>query len=179
MLQDNGFLPLAGVMGAHPANSSSPRPSVNLVRLSPISASTPSTGQHPQARGVGDDFGVWVPLTWAIDASARASGGARGVVLGQQRAQVNECHRVFQHRGLLQVSAGEGFTQPLDVAVEVAFAETFGRQPTQPGRSQFGRLSRDRCGGQDGAGIGAGQPALGQSCWARADTPNRFGSATD
>jgi hypothetical protein len=50
----------------------------------------------------------------------------------------------------------------VNVAVEIAAAAGLGQQPAQPRGGQFGRLGGCGCGGQDGAGIGAGQPTAGQ-----------------
>jgi len=62
----------------------------------------------------------------------------------------------------MQVGVGEDLVQACDVAVEVAFSAGLGQQSAQSGRGQFGCLSWCGCGGQDGSGIGASQPALGQ-----------------
>lgn len=60
----------------------------------------------------------------------------------------------------MQVGVGENLTQTSDVAVEVAFAAGLDQQSAQPRGSELGGLRGCRCRGQDGAGIGAGQPAI-------------------
>jgi hypothetical protein len=62
----------------------------------------------------------------------------------------------------MQVGVGEDGAQPLDVTVEIAAAAGLGQQSAQPRGGQLGGLGRGRRDGQDGAGIGAGQPAAGQ-----------------
>ena len=62
----------------------------------------------------------------------------------------------------MQVGIGEDVPQTLDIAVEMALAAGFDQQSAQPGRCQLGRLCRGGRSSQDGAGIGAGQPAVGQ-----------------
>ena len=88
-------------------------------------------------------------------------GCAGGVELAQQRAQLNP-HRVFDHRWLVQVGVGEDGAQPVDVTIQFAAAAGGDQQPAQPRGGQLGGLGGSGRGRQDGARIGAGQPAAGQ-----------------
>ena len=116
----------------------------------------PGTGQLPQAGEAGDDLGVRVLLKMGDRRLGQlVGGGAGGVELAQQRAQL-DAHRVLDQRWLVQVGVGEDGAQPVDVAVEVAAAAGLDQQPTQPRRGQLGGLGRGRRGGQDGARIGGG-----------------------
>ncbi len=90
------------------------------------------------------------------------SSRAGGVELAQQRAQLNT-HRVFDPWWLVQVGVGEDLPQPVDVAVEVTPAAGLDQQPAQPRGGQLRGLRGGGRGGQNGARIGAGQPAAGQS----------------
>ena len=94
----------------------------------------PGTGEHPQPGEAGDDLGVRVPLKMGDRRLGQLiGGGAGGVELAQQRAQL-DAHRVLHDRWLVQVGAGEDLPQPFDVAVEVALAAGFDQQSAQPRR---------------------------------------------
>jgi hypothetical protein len=122
----------------------------------------PGAGQIPQAGEAGDDLGVRVLFKMGDRRlSQLICGGTGGLELARQRGQL-DAHGVFDHGRLVQVGVGEHRAQSLDVAVEVAAPAGFDQQSAQPRGSQLGGLVGSGCGGQDGAGIGAGQPAAGQ-----------------
>jgi hypothetical protein len=122
----------------------------------------PGAGQLPQAGKAGDDRGVRVLLKMGDRRLGQLIGGCTsGIELAQQCGQL-DAHRVFDRGWLVQVGVGEHLAQPLDVAVKVAAAAGFDQQPAQPRRGQLGGLRGGGRGGQDGAGIGSGQPAAGQ-----------------
>ena len=150
-------------MGADPGEGLEPAGVSEAATIIADLGEHPGTGEHPQPGEAGDDLGVRVLFKMSDRRLGQFVGGAAGgVELAQQGREV-DAHRVLHRRWwLVQVGVCEDLPQTCGVAVQIAFATGLDQQTAQPGRRQLCRLGWGGCGGQDGAGVGAGQPAVGQ-----------------
>src|SRR5690606_3128941 len=87
------------------------------------------------------------------------SGSAGGGELGQQGGEL-EAHRVLDHAWLTQLLGAEDRAQSLDIGLDVAAATGLDQQAAQLRSGQLARGGWGGCGGQDSAGVGAGQAAV-------------------